>query len=204
MFKNGVDIGAKISYNQIYSNKLEICKKGGFTVVAYVLVNDRFLERKLVLELKSEYEVFTEIHSVPVAGEVLITDGEAVLPEGATPDAVISDGGDLPKQFRLGALRELLLKRGKRTRLILADKLATLDGEQIRLTELEGALLRELIDAGGELVCRDTLCERVFGGAGNGMLNLYVHYLREKLERSGERVILSSRRGGYRISEEFL
>ena len=34
-------------------------------------------------------------------------------------------------------------------------------------------------------------------------MNVYVHYLREKLEYNGEKVIISSRKNGYKIDERF-
>ena len=41
-------------------------------------------------------------------------------------------------------------------------------------------------------------------GADEGVLNVYVHYLREKLERGGEKIIISSRGLGYKIDEKYL
>jgi len=51
---------------------------------------------------------------------------------------------------------------------------------------------------------REELLSRVWGNDTDpGVLNVYVHYLREKLERGGEKIILSSRKCGYRISEKY-
>ena len=41
-------------------------------------------------------------------------------------------------------------------------------------------------------------------GADGGVLNVYIHYLREKLEAGGEKIILSSRKQGYKIVEKYL
>ena len=58
---------------------------------------------------------------------------------------------------------------------------------------------------GGEFVSRDELSRAVWGeGADGGILNVYIHYLREKLESKGEKVIISSRRGGYKIDGKYL
>ena len=59
--------------------------------------------------------------------------------------------------------------------------------------------------AGGEFISREEILERVWkNSADSGVINVYVHYLREKLERHGEKIILSSRKGGYRIDEKYL
>ena len=80
-----------------------------------------------------------------------------------------------------------------------------LDGERIRLTESEHKLLSLIAEGDGELVSRDELTRGTFGEeAEGGILNVYIHYLREKLEASGEKIILSSRRGGYRIDKKYL
>ena len=36
------------------------------------------------------------------------------------------------------------------------------------------------------------------------MINVYIHYLREKLELCGEKIIIASREAGYRIDKRFL
>ena len=52
---------------------------------------------------------------------------------------------------------------------------------------------------------REELVTAVWGeGADDGVLNVYVHYLREKLEKENERVILYSRKSGYRIDGRLL
>ena len=41
------------------------------------------------------------------------------------------------------------------------------------------------------------------GDADGGIVNVYIHYLREKLEDCGERVIIASRGRGYSLSEKY-
>ncbi len=73
----------------------------------------------------------------------------------------------------------------------------------VSLTEVEYRLFSELFFAEGYL-SRDELCFRVWGGVRDaGVVNVYIHYLREKLEQDGERVIISSRREGYKIDEKY-
>ena len=89
--------------------------------------------------------------------------------------------------------------------LILEKKTAKLHGKEIKLTELEAALLSRLYEAHGEYVSREELLRGVWGEeADGGILNVYVHYLREKLEAGGEKIILSSRMKGYKIDERYI
>ena len=95
-----------------------------------------------------------------------------------------------------------------------ADEALTLDdtgrvayiyGEEVKLTELEGALLSYLISRSGECATNEELIAHLWGGeATPGVVNVYIHYLREKLELRGERVILVRRGKGYYIEPKFL
>ncbi len=88
--------------------------------------------------------------------------------------------------------------------LSLDGRICHLRGEKIKLTELEASLLSLLISAGGEYVSRDEILSRIWGNdADRGIINVYIHYLREKLEQ-GEKIILSSRNEGYRIDKKYL
>ena len=76
--------------------------------------------------------------------------------------------------------------------------------QHIMLAAKKYKLLRVLSDA-GDYVSRENLIMSVWGAdVDGGVLNVYVHYLREKLERGGEKIILSSRKEGYRINEKYL
>ena len=106
----------------------------------------------------------------------------------------------------LQALTEALTPDGGSAALGISEdgRTAYLRGEKIRLTESEGALLALLISGGGEFIPRERILSEVFPGKSEGMINVYIHYLREKLERGGEKIILSSRKEGYRINEKYL
>lgn len=93
---------------------------------------------------------------------------------------------------------------GVRLKLSQEGRCAYLDGEEIRLTETEFTLLSLLVAAGGNAVKRETILEEVFRGGDRGIINVYIHYLREKLERGGEKIILSSRLAGYSVNEKFI
>ena len=112
---------------------------------------------------------------------------------------------DLKIPFTENELKELVFGAEKEMPLLtLGDKCALLRGEAIPLTELEYSLLSVLVSAKGEFVTRERILLEVWGKeVAEGILNVYVHYLREKLERDGEKIIISSRKQGYKISERY-
>ena len=113
---------------------------------------------------------------------------------------------DLSLPFPISALDRLVNDSGA-PMLTASDseKCAILRGEAIRLTEVEYALFSALIKRGGKFVSREDILEEVWGNeADSGIINVYVHYLREKLEKEGEKIIVSSRKMGYKIDEKYL
>jgi len=113
-------------------------------------------------------------------------------------------GGELRIPFTREELIERVFGGKPRAELTLAGRTALLHGREIRLTEVEAALLSRLLDAGGEFVERDELHRSVWQDADGGVLNVYIHYLREKLEGEGEKIIISSRKLGYKIDAKYL
>lgn len=112
---------------------------------------------------------------------------------------------DLSIPFTFDELHRAL--SGKRQAPLSLDKkerAAYLYGDKIRLTEVEFSLLNTLFEA-GDFVSREVLLRTVWGDeATDGIINVYIHYLREKLEVRGEKIIISSRKMGYRIDEKYL
>ena len=111
----------------------------------------------------------------------------------------------LPLPFKYDELESLLNRRCAVCRLQIADtgRAAVLDGETIKLTEVELRLLRTLYDTDG-YISRQRLIEQVWSDESDeGVLNVYIHYLRQKLEKNGEKIILSSRKLGYCIADSF-
>lgn len=84
----------------------------------------------------------------------------------------------------------------------LRERTAVLHGREIPLTETEHSLLKTLMEADGAFVSRETLLSCV--GSGERGLNVFIHYLRKKLETEGEHVLLCSRAKGYCIEHRFL
>lgn len=115
-----------------------------------------------------------------------------------------SESCDLALPSSLYDLRSVLSETDTTTDMVLGDSCVYLRGEKIKLTELEYALLSMLIEARGDFVSREEILSAVWGeGVEPGIINVYVHYLREKLEK-GEKIILAARNKGYRIDPKFL
>ena len=122
---------------------------------------------------------------------------------GAT--ITLGDGADLPLPFEHSALIRLL--RGASVRkppIIPGDRCVYLRGKKIPLTDVEQTLFNVLYKAGGEFVQRKSIVKQVWGSqVDGGVLNVYIHYLRAKLEK-GEKIIISSRKFGYKIDSKFI
>ena len=165
-----------------------------------VLTRDGYLFQKIKLELEGELECVSEGGANTVLADI---DTVEKIPAGALTMSRTKEA-DISLPFRLGGLRERLTPN-ETTVLTLGDKCAMLDGRAIRLTEVEFALLRAIYSREGGYVSRQGLLREVWGdSADGGVINVYVHYLREKLEAGGERVILASRGAGYKINEKLL
>ncbi|GGM62012.1 DNA-binding response regulator [Longimycelium tulufanense] len=76
-------------------------------------------------------------------------------------------------------------------------------GRAVSFSRTEFALLEVLLRNAGQVVPRQTLIERVWGpdfGPGSNSLEVYIRYLRRKLEANGEERLIHTVRGvGYRL-----
>ena len=174
-----------------------------------VKVGNAFLRQKIYLILKDEWEIsLADTERITPDTEVVLCD--AVAREryagGASRVIAIGEGGELLLPFSRDMLCAALGSADSRTTpLSLGERCVYLRGERIALTEMEFALLTRLYLGGGEFVSREILVREVWGeGAYDGILNVYIHYLREKLEGAGEKIILSSRKYGYKIDGKYL
>jgi DNA-binding response OmpR family regulator len=123
----------------------------------------------------------------------------------------------LGKPFALAELVarvRALTRRGERP--VLADVLragdvaldqrthrVTVSGREVELSPREYALLEYLLRNSGQVLARDQILERVWGydaePEGN-VVDLYVHYLRRKLEQAGAGDVIRTVRGaGYLV-----
>ena len=173
-----------------------------------IVTKDRYLYQKLRLELEDAGGFF--VHSSPERCDVCFVDGDLprAVDEGARlirlarqasePGVLlplaIGEAARLTEGSAAGG--ELDISRGERCA-VLRDK-------KIRLTEVEFSLFSELFCARGGFVSKEELARRVWKSERSlGVVNVYVHYLREKLEAEGEKIILSSRLSGYAIDKKY-
>jgi hypothetical protein len=135
-------------------------------------------------------------------------DTEDIRIDGALTMSRKDLSADISIPFRLGEIKRLLSDAsGNEALLKISDsgRLAILRGEKIKLTELEASLLSALIKRRGGYASREEiLCEVWSAGSDPGIINVYIHYLRDKLEKHGEKIIISSRKCGYKIDEKYL
>lgn len=176
------------------------------TVALYT--RDALLARKIELILKDYAKLLvTESY---IAADLAIIDS-------ASCDTAISGAYVLP-YIELGGKRkakpplhkELIgivskLTDGEQKVITLLDdgRGCMLGTEKIKLTEVEAKLLTVLLERDG-FVTREELLDKVWNNEKTvGVVNVYVHYLREKLEAHGEKIIISSRREGYMIDRKY-
>ena len=173
-----------------------------------ILTGDKYLYQRLRLELEGTGDFF--VHQSPERCDVCFIDGE-------TPKSL--DGGSLVIRLvrnateagvllplPIGEAARLAGGGGEGGELFIApdSKCAVLHGRKIRLTEVEFALFSALYSARGEFVSREELVRQVWNSERSaGVVNVYVHYLREKLEDGGEKIIISSRQAGYAIDKKY-
>lgn len=173
-----------------------------------VLTDDKYLLRFTELLLHGEATVK---ESRDEGADVIIYDLDSGLKLPDLSARVISVSRlDTPDAVRLPIdrklFKELILNGEKKPPLSLASdgKGAVMKGTYVKLTAHEFSLLSLLINGGTEFTSREKISENVWGGASDGLINIYVHYLREKLEKDGEKIIISSRKYGYKINPAYI
>ena len=166
-----------------------------------VITSDEFLYQKIYLILQPYADITRDSAH---AGICLWDIDSFPAPDDREGVILVGRGsGDLKRPFS----HDELIRRisGDGAALTIGDRCAFLRGRHIRLTEVEFSLLSCLVNADGEFVSRDELIGAVWGpDFDGGVLNVYIHYLREKLEFNGEKIIISSRKNGYKIDEKYL
>lgn len=172
-----------------------------------VITRDALLGRRIALLFGGEYSV-TVCESAAADGGIRIADIDT-LPE-ARGDILLSQGGGdgvitLPFLIEelVAAVSTAERAHADTVSLVEGERAVRLRGEIIRLTEVEHRLLSVLMSAPvGEYVSRERLINEVWGGeCDGGVVNVYIHYLREKMEKNGEKIIICSRREGYKLDE---
>ena len=116
---------------------------------------------------------------------------QAARTAGAPPPDV-RPGADVPEPRRFGDLR-----------LDMVTHRFFIRSEEVALTPREFALLAFLIDHAGTLCTRDLILDRVWGlnfDTGTNMVDVYMYFLRKKLEAHGLKGMIQTVRGhGYRL-----
>ena len=175
-------------------------KQVGVITQDFILFNRiRLLLRDVAAVLETDGGEATDRFSLLLADLRVCDD----LPAGAV---TLGDGGDLPLLFRHEDILALLDGSEEKPEcLSLSERSqsAYIFGEEIRLTDVEYKLLDAILSADG-FISKQEILHTVWGdGYDLGVVNVYVHYLRKKLEKNGTKVIISSRNEGYRIDEKY-
>ncbi len=166
-----------------------------------LLIGDKYLKQKLSLML---FEDGKFVNTSVAAADAVLTDRRH---EGTPPGALLiskQDDADirLPLSFR-DIENALTLTSSEAMRLDAAERMAYIGAYSVKLTELEFALLSLLYERGG-FVTREEILDCIWGnGKDEGIVNVYIHYLRQKLEKNGEKLIISSRKSGYKIADRY-
>lgn len=116
-----------------------------------------------------------------------------------TPDALKLP---LPPSF----FEELVSQPSTKPLIFLSSdgKHVTVRERTVKLTSHEYSLLSLLISGNGNYTSREEIANKVWDGASDSLVNVYIHYLREKLETDGEKIIISSRKYGYKINPVYI
>ena len=170
----------------------------------FIISNNRILIQKLRLALPND-RIYPCSTVSEARGELKILDIDTCPAENTEGCLTVGRGGTLPYPFPLSALDGLFSSSAEQSPLYpLADGSGVaLHGRVIPLTEVEMKLFQALYRAEGT-VSREELMTSVWGGdADGGVLNVYVHYLRTKLEGAGEKIITATRGQGYKIKDGY-
>ena len=174
-----------------------------------VISRDKYLKRKIELELEDAAEVVYD-RKDGIDAVIFDVDSGDTLPEFDGKIIRLSHSeeseGAYSLPLPLGEIKRLVSEENRSALLTVSGtaRLAYLRGKGVKLTSHEYALLSLLIAGGGSYVSREEIARRVWDGASDSLINVYVHYLREKLEADGEKIILSSRKYGYKINEKYI
>ena len=169
-----------------------------------VVTRDEFLYKKIALSLDGCDAVMLGSTDATVGFDRVFVDVDTCEAKDASVVTMSRRREcDLPIPFGIDAPARYLTNTVE-ARLLPESREVILDGRSVKLTELEFALFALIVEARGESVSREEILERVWHGeTDGGIVNVYIHYLREKLEGGGERVIVASRGKGYSLSEKY-
>lgn len=169
-----------------------------------VITDDNYLWQKIYLLLRERAGVFRIADLAEGEYDLCLYHGDLLQDDIRVIRMGRESGCQLKIPFSPEELYRAVGEIGHSRSIRIGERCAFLGDEKIPLTDVELKLLVALVDAKGEYVSRAELLHRVWGdNADGGVINVYIHYLREKLEK-GEKIILSSRKMGYCIDRRFL
>ena len=166
-----------------------------------VLTDDVMLFIKIKYELSDSFEVV--LADSRESADAVLVDLDNPKYSNEVGLTMSRSGGDITLPFRIGALKEMLGE--ERSELTVNDDgIVHIGARAVKLTDVELALFSALYKRGGDYATREELMREVWGdNADEGVLNVYIHYLRAKLEANGERVITCTRGKGYKLNEKY-
>ncbi len=172
-----------------------------------VFTKDAYLFLKIKADIGDGYEVIMAKSEADAADAAVLfwdTDTYSSKIHGAVTMSRINDCR-LKIPFALGAASDFLNKHARPISVNAETRTVSVYGAFVKLTELEFMLFDYLYNKGGEFASRSELLSSIWKNtADSGIINVYIHYLREKLEFGGEKIIISSRKFGYKIDRRFI
>lgn len=157
------------------------------------------LRRRIELILRGCAEVAVGVPDEP-SHNLAIIDRETV--EDAELIGIELPSEPISHEWLISAVNNGTVQNGRRITHNPSSREVSLGEKSVTLTEVEYRLFAALMSRQG-FISREELSQTVWGEHESGLLNVYVHYLREKLEKNGEKIIISSRREGYKIDEKY-
>lgn len=175
------------------------------------LTKNRILWQKIRLLSNgwAEVDLIDEIEDANGYDQVLVDlDTKNCQADDVVTVSYLKDVCDIKMPCSFEKIKATLLEKSDNTsrlRYNESTKSVFLDGKEIFLTEHELRLFLALLGGKGGYVSREKLLKDVWNGEKDlRILNVYIHYLRNKLETGGEKIILASRGEGYKIAERYL
>ena len=170
----------------------------------YLVTSDERLYQKLRLLLRESHRIIRA--EAPSRDGLCLVDLDTYKGEARGCLTMGSKVGcDLSLPICHAEVKRLLSDEAeeRKLRLYAGERACKLGTTEVRLTEVEYRLLAMLFDSEG-YVTREDLRRGVWDeNTDAGVVNVYIHYLRTKLETEGEKVILSSRKEGYMLNPKF-
>ena len=176
---------------------------------AVILTADLDIASLIALELSAHFEC-DRMHECENARgyELIVCDLDTAAPpvymDGRLVTFSRAEGkGMLPRPFLISDMISLCLCRGERSITLDCEReIVVIDGVTHTLTHREFLLFEALLSANGETVPCERLLSLAFDGSTDkNLLGVYIHYLRNKLERE-RRFIYSQRKEGYYLDLE--